>query len=338
MPESAKSYFSIFDNIFTLNYDNTIEKLTKHTVFHLHGEYSTKSISEDPHNVLGYCRKQNRKSIWFPPQFKHCNCNAILDFSGNRKYNFATRETKAFLEFEKFKESVSNNKSHLGHMLEKFPVEQQQIIQSGVEKDLQCGHNYHFQDFEQLTGTLTIIGLDPKNDRHIFSCINKSNIEEIVFNHYFGEKSKDEVNEIIKNMTLPINKPYKIENVQDIWDEIKVCKPEKRAYELSEAQIDVLNALCYRNPITMDEISLELKSIPTFTKKVIFETMSHEISKSQYHTTPASEEKLFQHFIDFGNTIQPVSISPQALYCLYLTRMQSDKIKRTHKSSKGLKK
>lgn len=334
MSKSAKAYFSNFDNIFTLNYDNTIEKLTKHTVFHLHGEYSTKSISETPNNAYGYWRKQNGQSIWFPPQFEHCNCNAILDFSGNRKYNLATRLTKAFLEFEKFKKSIGNNKDSLEHMLEKFPAEQREIIQIGVEKNLQCGHNYHFQDFEQLTGTLMIIGLAPQNDRHIFSCINKSNIEKVVFYHYFNEKSKDEINEKIKSITLPINKPYKIKNVREIWDEIKVCKPAKCTYVLSEKQMDLLNAFCPEKPITIDDILLQLESIPVFTKKVIFQMMTYEISKSQYHTTPQSEKEFLQNFIDFGKTLKTASISPQALYFLYIIGIQSNSKKNKNKSAK----
>lgn len=102
MNKLSREYFNNFDNIYTLNYDNTIEKLTKHTVFHLHGDFKTKSHSENPQNAYGYLRLQKRRNVCFPPQFEHCNCSAILDFSGNRKYNYATNMTKAFLEFKTF--------------------------------------------------------------------------------------------------------------------------------------------------------------------------------------------------------------------------------------------
>lgn len=53
MNKLSKVYFSNFDNIFTLNYDDTIEKLTNRTVFHLHGDFKTKNRSENPQNALG---------------------------------------------------------------------------------------------------------------------------------------------------------------------------------------------------------------------------------------------------------------------------------------------
>ncbi|NMC60735.1 MAG: hypothetical protein GYA51_15325, partial [Candidatus Methanofastidiosa archaeon] len=249
MNTSAKLCFSNFDSIFTLNYDNTIEKLTKRTVFHLHGDFETKYPSENPQNAHGYLRLQKGENILFPPQFKHCNCSAILDFSGNRKYKYATNMTKAFLEFEKLKETVKKNEGDLKTILEKLPAEQQEIVKIGIEKNLHCGHDYHFQDFEQMTGTLTIIGLAPQNDSHIFSCINKSNINSVIFYYYFGTKSDDEIELEIKTISLPINKPYVIKNVKSIWDQIKVCQPNKQKYALSETQLELLNAFCPQKPI-----------------------------------------------------------------------------------------
>lgn len=334
MQKTAKLYFSSFDNIFTLNYDNTIEKLSNRTVLHLHGDYSIKSVSENPQNAYGYLRKQKGQSIWFPPQFEHCNCNAILDFSGNRKYKYATDMTKAFLEFEKLKEMVKNNKEELENILQKLPTEQREVFEIGIEKKLQLGHNYHFQDFEQLSGTLAIIGLAPQNDSHIFSCINKSNIEKIVFYHYFGKKSDDEVEEEIKTISLPINKPYVIENVKEVWNEIKVCQPVKRTCVLSEKQLALLNALCPQQPIDMDDILWQLDSIPTFTRRAILEMMIFEISKSKYHTTPKTEKELYTSFIEFGKTLEVASLSPQSLYYIYITELQSNNKMRHNQNKK----
>lgn len=336
MNKLSKLYFSNFDNIFTLNYDNTIEKLTNRTVFHLHGDFKPKNHSENPQNAQGYLRLQKGQNIWFPPQFEHCNCSAILDFSGIRKYNYATNMTKAFLEFEKVKETVKKNEVELKNILEKLPAEQHELVNIGVEKNLHCGHDYHFQDFEQMTGTLKIIGLAPRNDSHIFLCINKSNINRVVFYHYFGTKSDDEIEAEIKTISLPINKPYVIENVKIIWDEIRVCRPNKQNYALSETQLKLLNALCPQKPVAMDNILRQLSSIPTFTRRAILEMMTFEISKSKYHTTPKTEEELFTSFIEFGKTLEVAAISPQALYYIYITWLQSN-TKTSHSKNKKRK-
>ncbi len=336
MNKSAKLYFSNFDTIFTLNYDNTIEKLTKRTVFHLHGDFETKYHSENPENTHGYLRLQKGENILFPLQFKHCNYSAILDFSGNRKYNYATNMTEAFLEFEKLKETVKKNEGVLQNLLEKLPIEQHEIIKIGIEKNLYCGHNYHFHDFEQLTGTLAIIGLAPQNDSHIFSCINKSNINSVIFYHYFGTKSDDEIESEIKTISLPINKPYIIKNVKIIWDEIKVCRPNKQKYVLSETQLEILNAFFPQNPIAMNDILWQLSSIPTFTRRAILEMMTFEMSKSNYHATPKTEKELFTNFIEFGKTLEVAAISPQALYYIYITSLQSNN-KMSHSKNKTRK-
>jgi len=325
MGKLAKRYFSNFDNIFTLNYDHTIEKLTYRTVFHLHGDFKTKNHSENSQNAHGYLRLQKGQNIWFPPQFEHCNCSAILDFSGNRKYKYATNMTKAFLEFEKLKEAVKRNEVKLKDILEKVPVEQHQLFNIGVEKNLQCGHDYHFQDFEQMTGTLVIIGLAPQNDSHIFSCINKSNISSVIFYHYFGIKSDAEIEAEIKKISLPINKPYVIENVKKIWNEIKVFRPSKQNYDLSEKQLKLLNALCSQKPIEMDNILLQLGSIPTYTRRAILEMMNFEISKSKYNTTSKTVKEFYTSFIEFGKTLEVAALNPQALHYIYITGLQSNK-------------
>ena len=334
MNKLSKIYFGKFDNIFTLNYDDTIEKLTKHTVFHLHGDFKTIYHSEDPQNALGYLRIQKGQNIPFPSQFKHCNCSAILDFSGNRKYNYATDMTKAFLWFEKIKQTVKNNEDELKHILEKLPTEQQELVNIGVEKDLHLGHNYHFQDFEQITGTLSIIGVSPQNDSHIFSCINKSNINDVVFYHYFNTKNDDDIKAEIKKMSLPINKPYEIKNVKTIWNEIKVCSPNKQNNDLSEKQLDLFNSILSQKPITMDDILCELSSIPKFTRRVILEMMNFEISKSKYHTNPKNEKELLTRFIEFGKTLEVAAVSPQALYYIYFTGSESSNKMRNSKRKK----
>ncbi len=336
MNKSSKLYFSNFDNIFTLNYDNTIEKLTNRTVFHLHGDFKTKYHSENSQNAHGYLRLQKGQNIWFPPQFEHCNCSAILDFNGNRKYKYTSDMTKAFLEFEKLKERVKNNKVEVENILNKLPAEQRELVNIGVEKNLHIGHDYHFQDFEQMTGTLEIIGLAPQNDSHIFSCINKSNINSVVFYHYFGTKSDDEIESEIKAISLPINKPYVIENVKIIWDKIRVCKPNKQNYALSVAQLDLLNALCPQKPITMDDILWQLSSIPALTRRVILDMLTFEISKSYYHTTTTTEKEFFARFIEFGKTIKVAAISPQVLYYIYITGLQSNN-KMSHSKNKKRK-
>lgn len=58
MKKSVKWFFKSFDSIFTLNYDNNIEFLTNKSVYHLHGDYSVLTDSENPETVQGFNRKR----------------------------------------------------------------------------------------------------------------------------------------------------------------------------------------------------------------------------------------------------------------------------------------
>lgn len=329
----SKIYFSDFDNIFTLNYDDTIEKLTNQKVFHLHGDYKSKKQSENPQNAYGYLRIQKGQNIWFPSQFEHCYCSAILDYNGNLKYNYATQMTQLFLYTEKIKVTAKKNKAEFKKMLQEIPTEHHELFNTAVNKNLYLGHDYHFQDFEQISGTLKIIGLSPKNDSHIFLCINKSNVSNVIFYHYFGTMNDEEIEAEKKSLSLPINKPYIIENVKKIWDEIRVYRPSKLRFDLTKKQLELLNVFCPQQPIGMNDILRQLNSIPTVTRKIIFEMMTFEISKSKYHNTPKNDKEFFANFIEFGKTLEVAALSPQALYYIYITENNNhnNNKKRKHK-------
>lgn len=330
MNKRAKKYFDNYDSLFTLNYDNTLEDAIRKTVFHLHGDFRTKYHSENEETALGYYRIHSGHSVSFPNNFEHCNCSAILDFSGNRKYKYAEKMTSAYFAFENIKEQIQTNEIESKHILEKLPEDQVEFTKIGIEKNLRMGENYHFVDFEELTGTLEIIGLAPQNDSHIFSSINKSNLKNIIFYHYFGCKSEEEIEAEIKIMQLPVDKDYAIKSVETIWRNTGISKPSNETNSISRQQLDVLNAFNSKSPISMSDILWQLNSIPKYTRRAIIEMMKYEIQKSRYHNTPQNENELSKHFYDFGRTLDIVSLSPQTLYYLYITSLQTNNKAKNH--------
>ena len=62
MKKPVKRFFKSFDSIFTLNYDNNIERLINKTIYHLHGDYSVLADSENPETVQGFLNKQKGAS------------------------------------------------------------------------------------------------------------------------------------------------------------------------------------------------------------------------------------------------------------------------------------
>jgi len=326
--KNAKEFFCGFDNVFTINYDNALEKATGKEVFHLHGDFETKAISENPDTAYGYLRQQTGEAVYFPPQFQHCNCNAILNYSGDSKYRLATALSNSLYEFERLKVLFEENRKEAESIISKFPAEQQKIIRLGLEKDLPFGYNYHFNRLEQLTGELTIIGIAPQNDSHLFECINRSNLDKVVFYHFYPyEGAPDPI--------LPISKPYEIEDVHELWSSLGLQSPTyisptvrdfsfKALKHKSETQkfTDVFNTFETKgNSVTIEEICNQLKSIPKETEKSIIKMMILEIQKDKYHASPKTEKDLFSQFRSFGRTLVTASLCPQALYFLYLSNM-----------------
>ena len=129
----AREFFRGFDKVFTLNYDNTLEKITRKDVFHLHGDYNTKALSENPNTAHGYVRQKNGEAVYFHPKFQHCNCNAILDYSGDSKYSLAVALSNAQSGFKKLKILFGENREEFDSVLSSFPIEQREIIKIGIE-------------------------------------------------------------------------------------------------------------------------------------------------------------------------------------------------------------
>ncbi|HPM09894.1 MAG TPA: hypothetical protein PK941_05545 [Paludibacter sp.] len=206
--EKTRKYLNSFDQFFTVNYDNTLDKLVSKPVWHLHGDFETRLDSENPDTARGFLRKQRGETVWLSKKFDHCNCNALLDFSGSRKYKTAVAFSTLNHIFEEFKRTDKKQ------FYSQLPEEFRETIKTGIEKDLPFGYDYHFDDLKNLSGELTIIGLSLRNDSHVFNCINSSNISKVIFYEYKPEK-------LPSDLRIPFIKGFEIRDVADLWTNLE---------------------------------------------------------------------------------------------------------------------
>jgi hypothetical protein len=103
MNKNVKRFFAGFDYIFSLNYDRNIQALTGRDVLHLHGDYYVPADSENPGTIEGYIRQQARQSVVIE-EFRHCFCNALLDYSGELKFKRASNIKKCAAEMDRWLE------------------------------------------------------------------------------------------------------------------------------------------------------------------------------------------------------------------------------------------
>lgn len=305
-----KRYLSGYDNIFTLNYDNNVENLTGKQIFHLHGDYSVLADSENPINIMGDIRTVNDQIVKFPNEFKHCNCNALLDYSGELKY----RKANAIEQLQKnFDNDISGNIAALLAVLVKGDAEQKQFVKRHLEKpNLRVGTNYHFNQFEALTGELHIIGMSPSNDSHIFKSIDNSNLENIIF-YYAGTTAFNRI---------PTKKPYTIKSVHDLWESMSLNKAKFNCnYPMLEETkmddfIDLFNELT-NDKYSKAEIINEVNSIPQFEINRLSSIVSEELAR-QGTNNITTEKEWLTNIHELTRIALREGIIPPALLMMYI--------------------
>lgn len=322
MKRNVKRYFSEFDNIFTLNYDNNLENLTGKKVYHLHGDYQVLADSEDPITVQGFIQKKRGNTFPIPEGFSHCHCNALLDYSGALKYKHAHAIMELAREYERYRELYRDNGHEyllqLAQMLLRDENAAEYFAAYAQNASLTPGSDYHFAEFDELEGELHIIGMSPNNDSHIFNRINESNLSKVYFYCYTPINLSD----------LPVTKPVELKDVTELWRRLDALKPVYNSrYPIpSDPRIDqfieVFNTLS-GDPMTRKEIIDAANAIPLFEANRLCEEIKSKIDGRE---PPKSEEELMHEIRIISNIGLRKGVLPSALYLLfimYLSRIDS---------------
>lgn len=311
MQKPVKRFFKSFDSIFTLNYDNNIEKLTKKTVYHLHGDYSVLADSENPRTVQGFLNAQKRQIV-MNPEYPQCYCNALLNFSGHYKFEEAQNRLRSIETLKNLKQLNETDISAFQLMRagigERKP-ELVQIIDTYIaHPELDVATDYHFSELENLSGELHIIGLSPQNDSHIFACIERSHVDKVIFYSY-GKPPKE----------LPLTKTYEFQDIQELWKTLDSEPPKYncgRKYPNSadaKKFFQLFNILSL-DPISQEEIVKEANSIPDFVALPLCREAMTLIKKEE---TAKNEKDIRKQFMIVSRIALREGIFPSALYLLF---------------------
>jgi hypothetical protein len=322
MNKKVKRFFSGFDHIFSLNYDNNIEDLTGVCVFHMHGDYSVFADSENPCTVQGYIRQKAGQSVVIN-EFQHCFCNALLDYSGELKFKRASDIKKGSAEMDRWLELSNRDKIEYNNQITLLKEKDDnafRFISTYVQNPtLHFGTDYHFETFRNLEGELHIIGLSPNNDSHIFRCINESKLEKIWF-YYFSEADK----------VIPVTKPYELLSVGDLW---KSLGAEKKKYICSypipnnpevDKFIELFNSISF-DPISKQKMIDEVNSIPQFEVDRLCKIVSKELEVQKKRGNPKNEDELIRNFKEISRIGLREGVWPSTLLILYIMNIKNFK-------------
>lgn len=320
MGKQVRRFFNDFDCVFTLNYDNNIEKLCKRQVFHLHGDFSVPMDCENPQMAQGFCRIASGQCV-IVPGFEHCFCNALLDYSGDLKYNRAKMNSD-YTSFLNYARSTNrNNDVEYQHAIDTFrkttPEAIEWINAYCDHPELQAATDYHFSKLSSLTGELHIIGMSPQNDGHIFRCIEASNVDKVVFYRYGSDPIK-----------LPLTKKVEVADVSTLWKRLNACKQKFNCKvnipdtaKVSDF-IKALNALSF-DEISREDIIQELTGIPAFLGDPLCEEAISLMESKSEGGPPKDFNDLGKQFMAISQIALREGIYPSAFYMLLINYMNT---------------
>lgn len=263
MPKKAKRFFADFDNVFTLNYDNNIEKLTNKVVYHLHGDFSVLANSENPNNVQGYIRTKEN-SIVVVNGMEHCYCNALLNYSGKLKYKVAKAFHDLIVSSEDLQYKYTNDQTfptQLSAIQAQKPFEYKMIMTKIAHPELNMATEYFFEKFRLIVDELHIIGMSPNNDGHIFDLIlnNKALIK--VYYYYFSEAEKNYIDQHYPSDL------FECKSVEELWVSLDCQTTKYNCKYFIPSEIDkfigCFNALS-NDTVTKEQIFKEVSQVPQF--------------------------------------------------------------------------
>lgn len=320
--KKVRRFFQSFDNIYTLNYDNNVENLTHKEVYHLHGDFSVLTNSENEKNVLGYIRRNEGKTVVFDDMI-HCFCNALLNYNGKLKYKIISDNHRLIMESETFANRYAGEvefKKQVEKLKEEKPLEYKMIMTKILHPELNMATEYHFDSFSKIKDELYIIGMSPNNDAHIFEAIlNNKNLSKITFYYY------DERDRIFIEKHFP-KELFQCEKVDTLWMALD-CKVKTYNcnYNLPikdfEKFIDVFNALS-DDVVTKENIVKKINQIPKFEMQRLCKLVKEDMNKRNPNHSTINEKEFLQQNASISYIALQEGILPSVLYMICIINFE----------------
>ena len=215
-------YLQGFDKIFTVNYDSNVENATGKQIIHLHGQFDKVSDVYDPKSMRNHLPDAPINEIHIDPNYAFLYSNPISTHCGAYKElhikqvplanGALDKMRQAYMENEDVRNSVAEWISSENRLLSNFG----HAIQLRVANPELCFLNdYHFADFQRLSGTLEILGFSPWNDLHLFDAIDQSDITECCF-YYHGDTATKKIKRLLPRLCS--SDGLRFIPVKDFWE------------------------------------------------------------------------------------------------------------------------
>lgn len=222
MMGSYSKELQLYNEIFTVNYDTNIDKLTDKDVHHLHGSFDVLDDTYRVETVNGLLASFKDTPPRIIETKSHLYCNAIMAYSGKRKKELMDLYSNANIALDNLVVRIEDpddmEAKEWFKKIEKSSETSDRNIYLSV-KAKQANSNlrnteYPINIFKNISGELHVLGMSPNNDSHIFEMINSNfNIRRVV---YFSASSDDST-----AAQAVIKHPLQIRNVHKYWESLR---------------------------------------------------------------------------------------------------------------------
>lgn len=201
-------FLNSFDFVFTTNYDLNLDEVFHNNVHHLHGRFDVLSEIYDPdsfRNSLSDHPFKSNKLINIK-KYNYLQSTALMNYSGKNKYQeIQNRYNLNHLKITQI-ELVPNSMVSKKDKQLAIEIKRRQM----EDPSLGLQEPYEFKEYKNFRGELSIIGLSPSNDNHIFSD-RKTDVDYI---YYFF--SEDDLR--LAKKVLPDSSKFR--PVKLLWNEL----------------------------------------------------------------------------------------------------------------------
>ena len=218
-PVKLKDFFDCYDTFFTTNYDRNVEIFAKKPVHYLHGAFHIKADVYNPQSLRNQMSDSPLVDYDIDERFFYLYSNVLTTYCGNQKLFMIKQGMQANDAVEKLayayrddpiiKSSVDEWENDTNILVRNLNEATRLKIN---DPDLQFDETYPIKEFEGIEGAVTVVGLSPNNDTHIFKMINDNPKVTKVIYYFYDEKENGQINKLITNHLL------EFEDVKLIWE------------------------------------------------------------------------------------------------------------------------
>lgn len=220
--DELAAFLKTFDNIFTTNYDSNLESVTGKKIYHIHGQFDRLSETYNPSSFRNHLNDNPLEGIMNEPEYQYLHSTALSTYCGDYKKYQINQNTVANEAIEKMAngyqtiESVKKDVDSWEYVDNQLTVNLGQAIKLKVTNpDLHFQEDYSIKEFQEMTGELTIFGLSPYNDYHLFEIINNAALEKCIF-YYYNDSECERIKFLLPQLNA--EKRLIFQNVKEFWE------------------------------------------------------------------------------------------------------------------------